>query len=88
MSWRVLPPPDVSTPPLLRGHRAIVLRVALESAEAVFSIDSDDRLTTSDLGQIRVTGGEMAGAAAMFELADGTTQKTVFDAQNAAQTCG
>ncbi len=28
----------------------------------VFSIDVDDRLTASDLGQIRVSGSEMAGA--------------------------
>ncbi len=28
----------------------------------VFSIDVDDRLTASDLGQIRVSGPEMAGA--------------------------
>jgi hypothetical protein len=57
------------------------------STGTAFSIDVDDRLTGSDLGQIRVTGGEMAGAAAIFETTDGRRTKAVFDTQNRAQVC-
>mgnify|MGYP001040487139 CR=1 FL=1 len=70
---------------------AEMLRVVLKNgqvgARAAFSIDVDDRLAASDLGQIRVTGGEMAGATALFELANGETVQAVFDAQNRAQVC-
>lgn len=70
---------------------AEAIKVALgdgkAGSRAVFSIDVDDRLTSSDLGQIRVTGSEMAGAVATFETADGTTIKAVFDAKNRAQAC-
>ena len=65
----------------------VVLKDGQVGARAAFSIDVDDRLTGSDLGQIRVTGGEMAGATALFELADGETVKAVFDAENRAQVC-
>jgi hypothetical protein len=65
----------------------VVLRDAKSGSRAAFSIDVDDRLTGSDLGQIRVTGGEMAGAAAIFETADGQRTKAVFDTQNRAQVC-
>lgn len=73
------------------GYGAEMLRVVLKDgqvgARAAFSIDVDDRLAGSDLGQIRVTGGEMAGATALFELADGQTVKAVFDTENRAQIC-
>ena len=53
-----------------------------------FSIDVDDQLTTSQLGQIRVTGGEMAQAKAVFliENADGSQLKkeALFDDKNKA----
>ena len=63
------------------------LRDGKAGSRAVFSIDVDDRLASSDLGQIRVTGGEMAGAVATFEAVDGTMVKAVFDAKNRAQVC-
>ncbi len=65
----------------------VVLKDGQVGACAAFSIDVDDRLTGSDLGQIRVTGGEMAGATALFELAEGQTVKAVFDAENRARVC-
>lgn len=65
----------------------VALRDGKAGSRAVFSIDVDDRLSASDLGQIRVTGGEMAGAVATFETADGTLLKAVFDANNRAQAC-
>lgn len=65
----------------------VVLRGASAGARAAFSIDVDDRLAASELGQIRVTGGEMAGAMALFETRDGTQIRAVFDAQNRAQVC-
>lgn len=53
-----------------------------------FSIDVDDQLTASELGQIRVTGGEMAQAKAIFmiENSDGSTVKETasFNNQNEA----
>ncbi|MDG1068596.1 MAG: aggregation factor core [Sulfitobacter sp.] len=63
------------------------LRDARAGGKAAFSIDVDDRLDASDLGQIRVTGGEMAGATAMFETAGGEVFTAVFDAKNRAQVC-
>jgi len=70
---------------------AEVIKVALNASaagiRAAFSIDVDDRMTSSDLGQIRVTGGEMAGAVAIFETADGKQIKAVFDSRNRAQAC-
>lgn len=65
----------------------VALREGRAGSQAAFSIDVDDRLRTSDLGQIRVTGGEMAGAAAIFETAQGVILEAVFDAQNLAQAC-
>ena len=65
----------------------VELRDGKAGSRAVFSIDVDDRLTSSDLGQIRVTGGEMAGAVATFEAVDGTLVKAVFDVTNRAQVC-
>lgn len=65
----------------------VALRDSKAGSRAVFSIDVDDRLASSELGQIRVTGGEMAGAVATFEAADGTFVKAVFDARNRAQVC-
>lgn len=70
---------------------AEVIRVALRDGaigtRAGFSIDVDDRLQSSDSGQIRVTDGEMAGATATFEAADGTIISATFDAQNSAVAC-
>ena len=65
----------------------VVLKDGQVGARGAFSIDVDDRLTGSDLGQIRVKGGEMAGTTALFELADGQTVKAVFDTENCAQIC-
>jgi len=65
----------------------VTLRDAQAGGRAAFSIDVDDRLTSSDLGQIRVTGGEMAGAVATFHTADGRTETAVFDNRNRAQVC-
>ncbi len=50
-----------------------------------FSIDVDDRLTNSDLGQIRVSGGEMQGATLTAITTGGTTHSAAFDAANRAQ---
>lgn len=60
---------------------------AVAGGRAAFSIDVDDRLAASDLGQIRVTGGEMAGATVTFERTDGTLLQAVFDASNRAARC-
>jgi len=65
----------------------VQLRDARAGSVAKFSIDVDDRLAASDLGQIRVTGGEMAGATAVFTTAKGAQLRAVFDDQNRAVAC-
>jgi hypothetical protein len=65
----------------------VVLRDADAGARAAFSIDVDDRLPSSALGQIRVTGGEMAGATVVFETQAGQDIIAVFDTENRAQVC-
>ncbi|WP_300012681.1 aggregation factor core [uncultured Roseobacter sp.] len=52
-----------------------------------FTIDVDDQQAQSDLGQIRVTGGELSGARVLFSLADGSELEAVFDADNRAKVC-
>ncbi|WP_238841117.1 aggregation factor core [Roseobacter cerasinus] len=52
-----------------------------------FTIDVDDQQAQSDLGQIRVTGAEIAGARVIFTLVDGETLEAEFDAQNRAKVC-
>lgn len=57
-------------------------RVALEfeqfanGQDYTFSIDVDDQLTSSELGQIRVTGGEMESAQANFVLTNASGEET------------
>lgn len=65
----------------------VVLRDGTAGSRAIFSIDVDDRLAASDLGQIRVTGGEMTSAVVTFEASDGSVVTAVFDAKNRAQVC-
>ncbi|WP_299778137.1 aggregation factor core [uncultured Roseobacter sp.] len=52
-----------------------------------FTIDVDDQQAQSDLGQIRVTGGELSGARVLFSLADGSELEAVFDADHRAKVC-
>lgn len=72
------------------GDDALSLNFAsfAQDTQYQFTIDVDDRLTTSDLGQIRVTGGEMSGSVLTveFEHSDGRVQTTsgAFDNRNQA----
>ncbi|UWR23093.1 hypothetical protein [Sulfitobacter sp. S190] len=70
---------------------AEVIRVVLDGSSAdgraAFSIDVDDRLEASDLGQIRVTGGELEGASVTFETRDGDVATATFGANNRASAC-
>ncbi len=50
-----------------------------------FSIDVDDRLKNSDLGQIRVSGGEMQGAELIAAATNGSRYRGVFDGNNRAR---
>lgn len=52
-----------------------------------FTIDVDDRQAQSDLGQIRVTGAEIAGARVIFTLVDGAELEAEFDAESRAKVC-
>ncbi len=63
-------------PDVTDGMRSVTLSVPNfpAGAEIAFTVDVDDTLTTSDLGQIRISGSEIAGAS----LAVGT-DKTLFD---------
>ncbi|MEM9637565.1 MAG: aggregation factor core [Pseudomonadota bacterium] len=71
------------------GARSIELTLQDLSAgqRTGFTIDVDDQREQSDLGQIRVTGGELAGAGVVFSLADDTEVSAVFDANNRAKAC-
>ncbi len=61
---------------------------ALSSGQRTgFTIDVDDRNAQSDLGQIRVTGSEIAGARVIFTLADGDQLEAEFDAESRAKVC-
>lgn len=65
------------------------LRLDFESFEPgdsfTFSIDVDDQLTDSDLGQIQVTGAEIAGALVAITTAGGVEVTGVFDQSNGAR---
>jgi len=50
-----------------------------------FSIDVDDQLTNSDLGQIRVSGSEIHGAKLIAVTADESSIRGAFDASNQAR---
>ena len=50
-----------------------------------FSIDVDDQLPDSDLGQIQVTGAEIAGALVAVTTADGSEVAGVFDDSSSAR---
>lgn len=52
--------------------------------EVSFTIDVDDQLTASELGQIRVSGSEMAGAQVVFAM-NGKPYLATFDTQNVAR---
>ncbi len=62
-----------NTPIVLDGMSA--LRLDLKSfpvgAKVAFTVDVDDTLDASDLGQIRVSGGEIAGAVVRMDEAEG-----------------
>lgn len=51
----------------------------------VFSIDVDDQLTDSDLGQIQVSGAELAGAEVVITTAEGEEATAVFDTASTAE---
>lgn len=50
-----------------------------------FSIDVDDQLADSDLGQIQVTGAELAGASVEYEAVGGETYRSVFNDADVAR---
>lgn len=50
-----------------------------------FSIDVDDQLADSDLGQIQVTGSELAGATVTFTAADETSAVAEFGENDTAE---
>ena len=63
------------------------LRMPLGGLEAgasiSFTIDVDDRLTASDLGQIRVSGSEMQGTVVTLTI-DEHSYSAVFNVKNLA----
>ena len=72
------------------GEQTIEITFAQFPAGAnyTFSIDVDDQLTRSALGNIRVTGGEMKGAQVsvgfISDSGDTALQQTTFDTNNRA----
>ncbi|MEL7303556.1 MAG: aggregation factor core [Pseudomonadota bacterium] len=75
-----------SVPKVRDGDRSIALDVrVLSPREAVaFTIDVDDTLTNSALGQIRVADSEIEGAVLRVETA-GDTRTATFDQSSAAR---
>ncbi len=67
------------------GEQVLVLDIpALSPHDTVsFTIDVDDQLTQSALGQIRVTSGEMAGASVSL-MHQGKTNRATFNDKNIA----
>jgi hypothetical protein len=56
----------------------------LEAGASIsFTIDVDDRLTASDLGQIRVSGSEIQGTVVTLTI-DEHSYSAVFNAKNLA----
>lgn len=84
----------VKTPRLADGAEVLSLDFANfnKGAEYRFSLDVDDRLTNSDLGQIRVSGSEMNGAVLNFVVTNpsGKTQNlsATFNKNNRASAMG
>ncbi|MEM7059170.1 MAG: aggregation factor core [Pseudomonadota bacterium] len=66
------------------GDRKLVVSLgALKAGQkAAFTIDVDDTLTNSELGQIRVSGGEMQGGRVAVQIADSTPVHAVFSDAN------
>lgn len=68
------------------GDTTLSLRLANLSpgGAAAFTIDVDDTLTNSDLGQIRIAGGEIAGSRARLTMGDAPPIEATFTNGNAA----
>lgn len=80
-----------SEPTVLDGQQTIELAFSSFSADQNygFSIDVDDQLTESELGQIRVSGSEMNGATLAFDIINSSgeqyTISGTFNSENALQ---
>jgi len=61
-------------PTVLDGEQTINLTFSTfaPGQDYQFSIDLDDQLTQSELGQIRVSGSEITGATLTFDIVNGT----------------
>ena len=82
-----------STLPEDGGERIALAFEAFGPGERfVFSIDVDDRLPSSELGQIRVAGSEITGASLTVSLAsadgESISHTAVFDAEARATIAG
>ncbi|MGX9355828.1 aggregation factor core [Roseobacteraceae bacterium S113] len=68
------------------GDTTVSLKIAQMPADGVvaFTIDVDDTMTNSELGQIRVSGSEISGAEVSVAQADGTVMVQAFDARGRA----
>lgn len=75
-------------PQVIDGDQSILLDFSTfnPADEYQFSIDVDDQLSQSELGQIRVSGGEIAGATITLEISnsngDKRTVSGAFDKTN------
>ena len=66
------------------GDRKLVVSLGAlaPGQKAAFTIDVDDTLVNSELGQIRVSGGELQGGRVAVQIADGAQVQAVFTDAN------
>jgi len=77
----------VSSAEVNDGDQSVTVKITdLEPGGiASFTIDVDDSLENSELGNIRVTGSEMQGTSVTFTLDNETTHTSLIDANNKAR---
>ncbi len=68
------------------GSQSVMLKIKplKPGARIAFTIDVDDTLTRSELGQTRVSGGEIAGAEILGRSADGSMMRATFGSDSTA----
>lgn len=77
----------ISSDTVKDGDTALSLGIqSLSAGESIsFTIDVDDTLSNSELGNIRVSDAEIKGGAVRVQLAAGTSASATFDGNSRAE---